>query len=65
MTEEAKKARQEYRREWQRKNKDRVKEYNERYWEKKAAAMKAAKSQQPPEPAAAETSENKQEKGNV
>ena len=53
MTEEAKKARQEYRREWQRKNKDRVKEYNERYWEKKAAAMKAAKAQQP-EPAAAE-----------
>ncbi len=62
MTEEAKKARQEYRREWQRKNKDRVKAYNERYWERKAAAMKAAKSQLPPEPDAAETEENKQAK---
>lgn len=58
MTEEAKKARAEYRKEWQRKNKDKVKAYNERYWEKKAAAMKAAKAQQPeaaaePEPEAA------------
>ena len=37
MTEEAKQARLAYRREWQRKNRDKVKAYNERYWEKKAS----------------------------
>ncbi len=57
MTEEAKKARAEYRKEWQRKNKDKVKAYNERYWEKKAASMKAAKAQQP-EPAPEEAKTN-------
>ena len=40
MTEEAKAARLAYRREWQKKNRDKVKAYNERYWEKKAAAQK-------------------------
>ena len=40
MTEEAKQARLAYRREWQKKNRDKVKAYNERYWEKKAAAQK-------------------------
>ena len=47
MTEEAKQARQAYRREWQRKNRDKVKAYNERYWEKKAAAQNAADQEAP------------------
>ena len=47
MTEEAKQARLAYRREWQRKNRDKVKAYNERYWEKKAAAQKAADQEAP------------------
>ena len=46
MTEEAKQARLAYRREWQKKNRDKVKAYNETYWEKKAAAMKAEAAQQ-------------------
>lgn len=32
----AKEERRAYMREWRRKNKDRVKEYNERYWKKRA-----------------------------
>ena len=47
MTEEAKQARLAYRREWQRKNRDKVKAYNERYWEKKAAAQKTADQEAP------------------
>ena len=42
MTEEARQARLAYHREWQKKNRDKVKAYNERYWTKKAAAQKAA-----------------------
>lgn len=38
MTEAAKEARRAYKREWNRKNKDKVKAANERYWMKKAAA---------------------------
>lgn len=36
MTEQAKEARRAYKREWNRKNKDRVKSYQEKYWTKKA-----------------------------
>ena len=41
MTEQAQQARREYRREWQRKNRDKVRAYNERYWNKRAAAKAA------------------------
>ena len=37
MTEAAKEARRAYKREWNRKNKDKVKEAQRRYWEKRAA----------------------------
>lgn len=53
MTEEAKQARLAYRREWAKKNPDKVKAIQERYWEKKAAAQKAEAEQ-----AAAETEDN-------
>lgn len=36
LSEEAKQARKEYRREWRAKNKDKVAESNRRYWEKKS-----------------------------
>ena len=36
MTEAAKEARRAYKREWNRKNKDRVKAAQDRYWEKRA-----------------------------
>ena len=36
MTEAAKEQRRMYRREWQRQNRDKVKKYQEAYWEKKA-----------------------------
>lgn len=36
MTEEAKKARREYMRNWERANKDKLKAYEEKYWNKKA-----------------------------
>lgn len=39
MTDEAKAARNAYRREWSRKNKDKLKEYQERYWAKKAKEL--------------------------
>lgn len=41
MTDEAKQARREYRRQWQRNNPDKVRAYNERYWNKRAAAQAA------------------------
>ena len=34
MTKEAREARREYHRKWQRENPDRVKEYQRKYWEK-------------------------------
>lgn len=37
MNEAAKEARRAYKREWNRKNKDKVKAAQERYWERKAA----------------------------
>lgn len=36
-TEEARKARNEYARAWRAANKDKVRQYNENYWQKKAA----------------------------
>lgn len=42
MTEQAKEARRQYKRAWNRKNKDRVKAAQERYWNRKAAKMEAA-----------------------
>jgi len=44
MTERAKEARRAYRREWNRKNKDKVKAAQARYWEKKAAAAQDQES---------------------
>lgn len=45
MTEQAKQARRDYKREWAKKNPERMKAAQERYWEKKAAAQ--AQPQQP------------------
>lgn len=44
-TEEGKAAEREYKKAWRAKNKDKVRETNARYWEKRAAAMKAAQKQ--------------------
>jgi hypothetical protein len=43
MTEEAKKRRRAYKREWQRKNRDKVKSYQEKYWDKKAKEAEEGK----------------------
>lgn len=48
MTEQAKEARRAYRRKWQRDNADKVRAYQARYWERKAA--EAAAEQQTDEP---------------
>ena len=40
LTEEAKELKRKYHREWQRANKEKVKEYNNRYWLKKAEVLK-------------------------
>lgn len=37
MTEKAKEARRAYKREWNKKNPDKIKQYNETFWNKKAA----------------------------
>lgn len=52
MTEQAKAARRAYKREWNRRNADKVKAAQARYWERKAAA--AAEEQQADEPTARE-----------
>lgn len=39
MTEAAKEARRQYKREWNRKNRDKVRAAQERYWNKRAAAQ--------------------------
>lgn len=39
MTEQAREARRAYRREWNRKNRDKVRAAQERYWEKKAIEL--------------------------
>ena len=54
MTAEAKEARRAYKREWNRKNRDKVREAQARYWERKAQAMQAAQDQQADEPTAQE-----------
>lgn len=43
MTDKAKEARRAYKREWNRRNPDKVKAAQERYWNKKAEAAEAAK----------------------
>lgn len=45
MTDEAKAARDAYRKKWRAEHPEKVKEYNRRYWERKAEAKKAAKLQ--------------------
>ena len=44
MTEQAKAARREYKRQWNQRNRDKVRQAQARYWERKAAA--AAQEQQ-------------------
>lgn len=44
MTEQAKAARNEYRREWAKRNPDKLREYQARYWDKKAAAKRDEKA---------------------
>lgn len=44
MTEAAKEARRQYRREWNKAHKDNIKRYQARYWEKKAREAAEAKS---------------------
>ena len=46
MTEQAKEMRRAYKREWNRKNADKVKAAQERYWAKKAAELEAAHGDQ-------------------
>ena len=43
MTDKAKEARRAYKRKWQRENRDKVKEYQTRYWNKKAEQAEAEK----------------------
>lgn len=57
MTEQAKAARRAYRAEWARKNRDKVKQQQERYWEKRAAQMAQETQQAPPAPDTEETQE--------
>jgi hypothetical protein len=42
MSKDAKDARNEYMRKWRARNKDKVREYNQRYWERKAQEMAVA-----------------------
>lgn len=51
MNEKAKEARRAYKREWNRRNRDKVRAAQARYWERKAAAAGAAQDQQIDEPA--------------
>ena len=43
MTEDAKQKRREYYKKWREKNREKVKEYNVRYWSKKAATEQEGK----------------------
>ncbi len=47
MSEAAREARKQYKREWYAKNKDKQREYTERYWTRKAAEMAAGDSDTP------------------
>lgn len=44
ITEAAAEARRQYQKNWYAKNRDKVKEYHKRYWERKAADTAAAKA---------------------
>lgn len=55
MTEQAKAARREYKREWNRKNPEKVREAQERYWNRKAAAQAQAQEEEQTEEAAVTT----------
>ncbi len=46
MTEQAKQARREYKRQWNRRNKDKVQQAQARYWEKKAQAAQDQQQEQ-------------------
>ena len=46
MNEKAKELRRAYKREWNRRNRDKVKAAQARYWERKAAAAAAAQDQE-------------------
>ena len=52
MTDKAKEARREYKRAWNRANRDKVKQYQADYWNRKAQQAEAAAQQ--PEPAVME-----------
>ena len=45
LSEDAKKARRDYRREWAKRNPDRIREYARRHWEKKAAEIEERNSE--------------------
>lgn len=47
LTEKARELRRAYKREWSRKNRDRVRAANERYWNKKAAQEEQAEQKTP------------------
>ena len=50
MNEKAREARRAYKREWNRRNAEKVKAAQARYWERKAAAAEAAQEPQTDEP---------------
>lgn len=54
MTEQALQARREYKRQWNRRNADKVKAAQARYWERKAAEAEAAQDQRTDEQAGQE-----------
>jgi len=54
LTDQARELRRQYKREWNRRNRDKVKAAQDRYWERKAQAMQAARDQQTDEPKAQE-----------
>lgn len=45
MTDRAKEARRQYQREWAKRNQDKVKAAQRRFWERKAAELEAPKTQ--------------------
>lgn len=49
MTEAAKEARRIYKREWARRNRDKVREHQARYWERKAQAAQEREAHEPQE----------------
>lgn len=46
MTEDAKKAYREYKRQWRRRNQDKVRNSNTRYWERRAEKLRQQAAQQ-------------------